>query len=273
MQLESPCNIAHTAPEIGDTNTMNSIKLVAHRGYQHLYPENTLLAYQEAIKAGALFIETDVQLSADEQPVLYHDRKLKRCTGLKGAIHDHTFNQLSQAANHEPKRLGERFAGQRIETLSEFVALLSEHPQVHAFIEVKSITIDFHGIEKTYQRITDVLTPVVQQCTLISFHIPFMSFARLAGWHSIGVALRRWKDLNKSEVTAMQAEFIFADIDDLPKKGDFNDLQSKLVVYEVASPEAARSLQQRGIEYIETFAIGDMLQTLTDTTNRIEDPL
>ena len=242
---------------------MSSIKLVAHRGYQRLYPENTLLAYREAIKAGARYIETDVQLSADEHPVLYHDRKLKRCTGLKGSVHDHLSDRLGQATNHEPKRLGERFAGQTIETLAELVSLISEHPEVHAFIEVKSITIDFHGIEKTYQRITDVLAPIAQQCTLISFHIPFMSYARTAGWHSIGVALRRWKDLKKAEVTAMQPGFIFADVDDLPKKGDFRDLNGKLVVYEVGSLELARSLQLRGVEYIETFAIGDMQQALS----------
>jgi glycerophosphoryl diester phosphodiesterase len=242
---------------------MSSIKLVAHRGYQRLFPENTLLAYQEAIKAGARFIETDVQLSADEQPVLYHDRKLKRCTGLKGAVHNHRLTSLSQAPNHEPKRLGECFIGQSIETLSDFIELLSKHPQVHAFIEVKSITIDFHGIDKTYRHITEILASVAAQCTLISFHIPFMTFARRSGWHSIGVALRRWKDLHKTEVETMAPDYIFADVDDLPKKINFYDFKSKLVVYEVDSPELARSLQQRGIEYIETFAIGDMRQALT----------
>jgi len=255
---------------------MSDIKLVAHRGYQQRFPENTLLAYVEAIKAGARFIETDVQLSADEQPVLYHDRKLKRCSGLKGAVHDHLFTALSQAPNHEPKRLADRFLGQTVEALADFVALLSQHPEVHAFVEVKSITIDFHGIEKTYQRITEILAPVAAQCTLISFHIPFMCYSKTAGWHSIGVALRRWKDCHKTEVKAMAPDYIFTNIDYVPKKGDFNSLKSKLVVYEVDSPQRARSLQQRGIEYIETFAIGNMHQALiTPTTtpsgNGVED--
>lgn len=263
MLLEEACNITHTGINFGEFNTMSSIKLVAHRGYQRLFPENTLLAYREAIKAGARFIETDVQLSADEQPVLYHDRKLKRCTGLKGAVHDHLFKPLSLAPNHEPKRLSDQFLGLTIESLTDLVTLLCENPQVHAFIEVKSVTIDFHGIEKTYQRITEILKPVTTQCTLISFHIPFMMFAHSSDWHSIGIALRRWKDLYKTDVETMAPDYIFADVDDLPKKNDFFDLKSKLVVYEVDSPELARSLHQRGIEYIETFAIGDMQQALT----------
>lgn len=246
---------------------MTSIKLVAHRGYQKLFPENTLLAYVEAIKAGARFIETDIQLSADEQPVLYHDRKLKRSSELKGAIHNHSLDQLLLSPNHEPNRFGDTFLGQTITPLSALVTLLQAHPQVQAFIEVKSCTIDFHGIEKSYQRISEALTAVASQCTLISFHIPFMSYAKTADWHSLGIALRRWKDLNKEEVTALAADFIFADINDLPKKGDFNDLKGKLVVYEVDSPTIACELQHRGVEYIETFAIGDMHRALIALSN------
>jgi len=244
---------------------------VAHRGYQQLFPENTLLAYVEAIKAGARFIETDVQLSADEQPVLYHDRKLKRCSELKDAVHNHLLDELLRSPNHEPKRFGSAYLGQTITPLSDLVTLLLAHPQVHAFIEVKSCTVDFHGIEKVFQRITETLAPVAQQCTLISFHIPFMSFAKAAGWHSLGIALRRWKDLHKDEVTAMAPDFIFADVNDLPNKGDFNDLNGKLAVYEIDSPVVARSLQQRGVEYIETFAIGNMHQALIDhSDNTVE---
>ena len=117
---------------------MDAIKLVAHRGYQRLYPENTLLSYVEAIKAGARFIETDIQLSADGFPVLYHDRKLKRSSTIKGAIHDHSLAQLLNTPNHEPKRFGSAYLGQTITPLSDLVNLLPEHPNVQAFIEAKS---------------------------------------------------------------------------------------------------------------------------------------
>jgi len=241
---------------------MNPIKLIAHRGYQRLFPENTLLSYVEAIKAGARFIETDIQLSADGFPVLYHDRKLKRSSTIKGAIHDHPLNQLLHTPNHEPKRLGNTHLGQTITPLSDLASLLLTHPEVHAFIEAKSCTIDAHGINKVYQRITETLAPVAQQCTLISFHIGFIGYAKAAGWHSLGIALRRWKDLRKTDIKAISPEYLFADVSDLPSKGDFNHLNAKLAVYEIDSPDVARSLQQRGIEYIETFAIDNMHQAL-----------
>ncbi|MEH6357553.1 MAG: glycerophosphodiester phosphodiesterase family protein [Pseudomonadales bacterium] len=241
---------------------MDAIKLVAHRGYQRLFPENTLLSYVEAINAGAQFIETDIQLSADGHPVLYHDRKLKRSSALKGAIHDHSLDQLLHAPNHEPKRFGSAFIGQTINPLSELVTLLKAHPNVHAFIEAKSCSIDFHGIDTVYQSIVDTLKPIARQCTLISFHIPFIAHAKAAGEHSLGIALRRWKDLQRTEVQDIAPEYIFANVGDVPKKADLNDLNAKLVVYEIDSPDIACALQQRGVEYIETFAIGDMHKTL-----------
>ena len=242
---------------------MDTIKFVAHRGYQRHYPENTRLAFQKAIDAGAGFIETDVQISADLQPMLYHDRKLKACTGLTGPWHHHPAALLEAARNHEPKRLGDIFDGQGIEPLSVLVALLQANPQIHAFVEVKSVTIDYHGIEQTYRIITSTLAPVVKRCTLISFHRPFMSFARLSGWPSIGIALRRWRDASAPDIEKMAPDYIFADIKDLPKRRHFHDFKATLVIYEVDSPDIAQSLHQRGISFIETFAIGEMQQALS----------
>lgn len=47
-------------------------QVVAHRGYKARFPENTMLAFKEAIRAGADAIETDVRLSHDGVVVLSH---------------------------------------------------------------------------------------------------------------------------------------------------------------------------------------------------------
>ena len=56
-------------------------QLVAHRGYSLRYPENTLLAIEQAFIAGACYVECDVQLTQDGVPVLLHDNNLQRTTG------------------------------------------------------------------------------------------------------------------------------------------------------------------------------------------------
>ena len=60
--------------------------IVAHRGYSAAYPENTALAFERAIEAGADFIETDVRFTRDGALVCSHDPDLKRVSGDPRAI-------------------------------------------------------------------------------------------------------------------------------------------------------------------------------------------
>ena len=59
---------------------------IAHRGYKSLFPENTLLALEGALKVGADGIETDVQLSRDGVVVISHDPTTVRCYGKPGNV-------------------------------------------------------------------------------------------------------------------------------------------------------------------------------------------
>lgn len=66
----------------------------AHRGASEYTPENTLLAFNLGIYMGANGIETDVQLTKDGIPVLFHDDTIVRMTGEEGSISDYTFEEL-----------------------------------------------------------------------------------------------------------------------------------------------------------------------------------
>lgn len=70
--------------------------VVAHRGFSHVAPENTLIAYQRAIDAGAALAECDVHLSADGELVLMHDTSLERTTGLKRDVGDLSLSELRE---------------------------------------------------------------------------------------------------------------------------------------------------------------------------------
>lgn len=50
------------------------------------FPENTIESIQAAIEAGATMVEFDVQLSADDVPVLMHDDTLDRTTTGRGCV-------------------------------------------------------------------------------------------------------------------------------------------------------------------------------------------
>src|SRR5690242_6649092 len=58
----------------------------AHRGGASEAPENTLPAFEHAIRLGFTYLETDVHATADGQLVAFHDDHLDRVTDASGAI-------------------------------------------------------------------------------------------------------------------------------------------------------------------------------------------
>lgn len=70
-------------------------RLTAHRGFSYAAPENTIYAFEEAIRIGSDYIELDVQQSADGKLVVIHDTTLDRTTDGTGKVSDYTYEELS----------------------------------------------------------------------------------------------------------------------------------------------------------------------------------
>jgi glycerophosphoryl diester phosphodiesterase len=70
---------------------------LAHRGLwaADAAPENSLAAFEAACAAG-YGIELDVQLSADEVAVVFHDDRLERLTGASGRLAERTAAELAE---------------------------------------------------------------------------------------------------------------------------------------------------------------------------------
>ena len=68
----------------------------AHRGASEYCPENTFLSFYTGMYMGANGIETDVWLTADGVPVLFHDDSLARVCGVEGSVADYTFDELQK---------------------------------------------------------------------------------------------------------------------------------------------------------------------------------
>ncbi len=84
--------------------------ILGHRGYSARYPENTLLAFREAVKAGADGVELDVRLTRDGEVVVIHDPTLDRTSNVRGRVRDKTLKEVKEAS------LG---MGQKVPTLRE----------------------------------------------------------------------------------------------------------------------------------------------------------
>ncbi len=70
--------------------------IFAHRGAHARFPENTIPAFEAALKLGLDYIETDTQLTSDGVPVLHHDDDVASLTGEEILIRDLTLKELKK---------------------------------------------------------------------------------------------------------------------------------------------------------------------------------
>jgi glycerophosphoryl diester phosphodiesterase len=234
-------------------------ELVAHRGYAKRYPENTLEALAAAIEAGARFVEVDVQLSKDRHPFLFHDRSLDRMCGVAGPLHARTQAELAKLPCSEAGTFGEAFASVRIADLPGLIELLRAHPGVRAFVEIKRASIEVLGAPAILDVVLPLLEPVEDRVALISFSLPFLAEAKRRTRLPLGAVFDAWSELGSPEASALGAAYVFCDVEGLPASGPLEARGARIAVYEVADPAHALELGSRGVDLVETFAIGEML--------------
>ena len=81
---------------------MGKTKVWAHRGASGYVPENTMEAFELAVRQNADGIELDVQISEDGRLVVMHDETIDRVTNGKGAVREYTVEQLKELQVQTP---------------------------------------------------------------------------------------------------------------------------------------------------------------------------
>ncbi|MCY1145135.1 glycerophosphodiester phosphodiesterase family protein [Actinoplanes sp. Pm04-4] len=108
--------------------------VVAHRGYSAVAPENTLPAFAAAVRAGATLIELDVRTTADDVPVVIHDRTLDRTTTGSGHVWEASYAEV--AAVDAGSWFSAAYSGVRVPTLAATLDLLRA-PGPDLLLEIK----------------------------------------------------------------------------------------------------------------------------------------
>lgn len=101
------------------------MQIIAHRGASGSYPENTLLAIQQALLAKADGIEIDV-FCVENELVVIHDEDVGRTTNGTGFLQDFTLRQLQQL---------DAGSGQQVPTLWQVLQLVNNQTLLN--IELK----------------------------------------------------------------------------------------------------------------------------------------
>ena len=100
--------------------------VIAHRGASAYEPENTLRAFDLAIRQGAQMIELDLHVTCDNHVVVIHDPTLNHTTNLAGRVDTLTLAEVRRA---------DAGKGERIPTLDETLDLTLG--KVRLYLEIK----------------------------------------------------------------------------------------------------------------------------------------
>ena len=156
---------------------------IGHRGAAGEAPENTLAAFELALRQGADGIEFDVHLSSDGVPVVLHDASLERTTSGSGPVSLMPVAVLKRLDagswfnRRYPKRATHRYAGLKIPTLAEVLHWVGKRNCL-TFLEIKQS-------KKRYPRIEEKVLEeifrarVAHLTTVISFSFPSLERVRV----------------------------------------------------------------------------------------------
>ncbi len=250
---------------------MRGVQLIAHRGCPFRFAENSLDGFRSAIDAGALFIETDVQLTADRVPVLFHDNDLQRLCGQIDSIHELRLTELAALRTQTPDHPAAALHSARIPPLAELVELLLERPEVTLFLEIKRIAMAVHGIETVLDATLPPIAPIADRTVVISFAHDALSAARARGVGQIGAVLERWEDREAPILRELAPEYLFCNVLKMPEENPPASLpapHTRFAVYDITDPEHALRLTRNGITWIESFSIDRLLPVLSETQRR-----
>ncbi|WP_226034608.1 glycerophosphodiester phosphodiesterase [Aquibacillus saliphilus] len=138
----------------------------AHRGASKLAPENTMPAFELAYQMGADGIETDVQLTKDNIPVLIHDENVRRTTNGTGFVQDYTFEKLQNL--DAGSWFQNRYSNTSVISLEQFLKW-AQHKTLKLNLELKNNIIEYKNLEDKVYSLLDSYN-LVEQSIISSFN-------------------------------------------------------------------------------------------------------
>lgn len=231
--------------------------VIAHRGGAQEATENTIAAFQRAIRLGADGIETDLRLTRDGVIVLYHDDRFGRVEGLVPAQRTRPVSQMtySELSAQPLLPVGDAPRRERVPTLDDLLnnvrtGLLNiEMKRGERFNDLVSKTIEtlrrFPGLDrvvleppdlKTAEKIRKELGPAIK------FHIN----PGYDGTVTYQKSLERVLKFKPHSISVNYTKVSLELIEQAHRAG------VEVWTWTVDLPETAQSLAQMGVDAIKT---------------------
>ncbi|MCD7872179.1 MAG: hypothetical protein LUG21_02545 [Clostridiales bacterium] len=241
-------------PDFSISQTTANVKLIAHRGFRAVAPENTAPAYEEAGKAGYYGAECDIYRTSDGVWVLHHDPVTYRMMDGLTNLENHTYQELLEQTVDNGSNIDE-YTDLKVCTLDEYLALCVKYNMIPVIeLKGKNNTEHYDEIISSVNKYSQV-KPV-----FISFHLDNLKKMRkltdLPCWYLV----QKISDDEIQNALSIGGE---CGIDfNYAKKENTDELILKCIdtgmsvgAWTVNDVSAAERLAGLGVEYITTDSI------------------
>jgi glycerophosphoryl diester phosphodiesterase len=245
-------------------------KIIAHRGGSLESTENTIGAFQRAIKIGSQGIETDIRLTRDGVVVVYHDDRQGRVEGLTVDQNSPLVSNLTYAQLTEKtlKAVGDDKGGRRVPTLKD---LLREVSSGLLNIELKRCDRFDELVDKTIEILRP--SPVIDRVVLEAPDLATATKLRNALGPSLKLHINPGYDSSIPYDASLKNVLAFKphslSVSYRKLSWEIVDLAHKagveVWVWTVDSPEIAKAMALLGVDAIKTDLPTKMLDVVGKT--------
>lgn len=236
--------------ENGVSTAEDPVYLTAHRGVKAKAPENTIPAYEEAVKNGYYSAECDIQLTKDNVWVLNHNDDVDKMFAQTGDVRDFTFEELREFTYDTGANFW-KYDNLKIATLDEFLDVFVG-TECRPQIEIKADNYDL------LYTIVDAVKAkgLLEQAIIISF-----DYNQLKAIHDIDPTIELWYLIDEITPDNIAAAKALGDNVWLSPNFEKNNQASiQLAIdagigvsfWTVNTVEEAKMLYDMGVRYIET---------------------
>ncbi len=224
-----------------------------------MYPENSWMGIHAAMKAGACWVEFDLQMCSDEKFILLHDATLQRTANSNKSIFEISSNEFKNISIHEPDRFGNKYYPLPATTLDTVLRKLANYPKLKAMIEIKEESLEHWGVDRVMELLLRQLEPSRDHCILISFSYAALKYAREHSDIEIGWVLHGYDQDHKRHASSLNPNYLICNQDKLPKNIPWPG-PWRWMLYDIITPQAALEWCGMGVDLIETGDIGGMFK-------------
>ena len=237
-----------------------TIHVVAQQGNSASFPENTVPALLSAFELGVTAVTLNVQLSADEVPMVIRDPTLMRTCGISSSVCHLSAEELARTSAHEPARFGSSYFGTCIPRLKEVVAMIANRPRATLFMELTRHSLAEFGASVVLARVLAEIRPVLGQCVLTSTDLAAVQQARTATGVRMGWLLESIGSHDQIKAQALVPDFLICPLRPMLQTAALWRGPWRWMAEEVETGQAARDAAAVGAEYVVTRDVQRMVE-------------